>query len=158
MISVQEKICQKIKTVYVYLSKERDKNTMNVVIIILCNLISHAITSILYFQIFRMSETLECYIVLQLIVSILSLLSVLIQLIVIIVPSWDRIAKNTILTFSIISTVLSLISFGLSDHYSIQHITVLCLILCTGILQTIFLGIAILKKISFVYSVHAHIV
>ena len=105
-----------------------------------------------------MAETLECYIVLQLIVSILSLLSVLLQLIVIIVPSWDRVAKITVLTFSIISTILSLISFGLSDHYSFQHITVLCSILSTGILQTIFLGIAILKKVTFVYSVHAHIV
>ena len=105
-----------------------------------------------------MAETLECYILLQLIVSILSLLSVLIQLIVLIVPSWDRVAKITVLTFSIISTILSLISFGLSDHYGAQHITVLCLILCTGILQTIFLGIAILKRVTFVYSVHAHIV
>ena len=105
-----------------------------------------------------MSDTLECYILLQLIVSVFSLISVLIQLIVIRVPSWDRIAKITVLTFSIISTVISLISFGLSDHYGAQHITVLCLILSTGILQTIFLGIAILKKVSFVYSVHAHIV
>ena len=66
--------------------------------------------------------------------------------------------EDTVLTFSIISTILSLVSFGLSDHYSFQHITVLCLILSTGILQTIFLGIAILKKVTFVYSVHAHIV
>ena len=105
-----------------------------------------------------MSDTLECYVLLQLIVSIFSLLSVLIQLIVIKVPSWERIAKITVLMFSIISTVISLISFGLSDHYGIQHITVLCLILGTGILQTKFLGIAILKKVSSVYVVHAHIV
>ena len=64
-------------------------------------LISHAS---FIFQIFRMSETLECYILLQFIVYILSLLSVLIQLIVIRVPSWDRVAKITVLTFSIIST------------------------------------------------------
>ena len=119
---------------------------------------THNKTLILYFQDLKMTETLECYILLQLIVSILSLMSVLIQLIVLRVPSWERIVKVTVLTFSIISTILSLVSFGLSDHYSFQHITVLCLILSTGILQTIFLGIAILKKVTFVYSVHAHIV
>ena len=107
-----------------------------------------------------MSETLDCYILLHLLISILSLLSVICQLIVmpIRMPSWHRVSKILAFTFLIISSTINLISFGLSDHYGVQHIVVLGLLLCTGSLQVVLLGIATQRKVTIKYSVHEHIV
>ena len=103
-----------------------------------------------------MSEILDCYILLHLLITIFSLLSVLCQLIVLRVPSWNRISKILVLTFSVINSTTNLISFGLSDHYGVQHIIILSLLLCTGSLQTILLGISTQRKVTVEYNVHEH--
>ena len=109
-----------------------------------------------------MSETLECYILLQLLISILSFMSGLCQLVVLRIPSFQGISKTSVLTFSVISSAITLISFGLSDHYGIQHIIVLCLYLINGRIQVILLGIATQKKEIVEYNllqhVHQHII
>ena len=107
---------------------------------------------------FRMSETLDCYILLHLLISIIFLLSVFCQLLVPRMPSWHRVCKILVLTFSIINSTINQISFGLSDHYSLQHIIVLSLLLCTRSLQIVLLGITTQRKVTIRYSVHEHIV
>ena len=113
----------------------------------------------LYFaDYFRMSETLECYILLQLLISILSLLSGLCQIVVLRIPSLQRISKISVLTFSIISSAITLISFRLSDHYGVQYIIILSLSLFNGSLQVVMLGLVTHRKVTVKYSVHEHIV
>ena len=117
---------------------------------------------------FRMSETLDCYILLHFYryfskntmfgIFIFSLLSILCQLIVIKVPSLHRISRILVLTFSVVNSTINLISFGLSDHYGVLHIIVLGLLLCTGSLQIILLGIVTQRKVTVTYNVHEHIV
>ena len=111
------------------------------------NTISYLITSFWYFQIFSdMAETFECYIWLQLVISVSSFCSAVCQIVNLKFLALHKVSQVFIISFAILNSAFSLIIFGLSDHYSVLHISVLTLSLCIKTLQCLVLGLILLKK------------
>ena len=100
------------------------------------------------------AETFECYIVLQTIMLLLSFFSALCQIVDIKFPGLHEIFRVTIISFAIVHSAFNLIIFGLSDHYSILHVTVLILLILTGVLQCLVLGFILTEKHKIKYIFH----